>query len=245
MSLYTPLIWISFMLPLIAIAFAKTKKVNSKFLILFIVYFLADCYIQHFSRQYVSLDSIGLKFSWVGKILSLLLALTIIFSVSKTHREQIGFTSKSNTKKQVRFGIFLFLGFLLFDLIFKLILFPKGGHFNLETFAFQATMPGLTEELVFRGICFWLLDQAFTPQWNIKGISLGWGFVIVTLLFSVAHGVVLTKDHQLKFDIITIIYLTLISSLSVGLLRKFSGNLVYPVIGHNMINVLNALIRIL
>lgn len=72
----------------------QNEKVNSKFLILFIVYFLADCYIQHFSRQYISLDSIGLKFSWVGKILSLLLALTIIFSVSKTHREQIGFTSK-------------------------------------------------------------------------------------------------------------------------------------------------------
>lgn len=245
MSLLTPLIWISFMLPLIAIAYAKSKKVNSKFLIFFIVYFLADCYIQHFSRQYFSLDAIGLKFSWIGKILSLLLSLIIIFSVNNTHREQIGFTSKSNAKKQVKFGIFIFLGFLLFDLIFKFILFPKGANFDLETFAFQATMPGLTEELAFRGICFWLLDQTFQPQWNIKDISFGWGFIIVTLLFSVAHGIVLTEDHQLKFDIITIIYLTLISSLSVGLLRKFSGNLVYPVIGHNMINVLNALIRIL
>ncbi|MCV9934076.1 CPBP family glutamic-type intramembrane protease [Flavobacterium sp. LS1R47] len=245
MSPLTPLIWLLTILPLFIFAFINVKKVNLKFLLFFVLYFLADCYLQQFSQRYLSLEFIGLKFTWIGKILSLILALGIVFSVSKKDREEIGFTAKSNSGKQLKFGVLFFLGFLLFDVVFKLILFPKGGTFDFETFAFQATMPGLTEEIVFRGISLWLLDKAFLPKWDFKGIKFGWGFFIVTILFGIGHGVVMTEDYQFKFDIITIIYLTLISSLSLGVLRKFSGNLIYPILGHNVINIINAIIRIL
>jgi hypothetical protein len=245
MSPLTPLIWLLVILPLFIFAFINVKKVNLKFLLFFILYFLADCYLQQFSQRYLSLEFLGLKFTWIGKILSLVLALGIIFSVSKEDREQIGFTTKTNSGRQLKFGILLFLGFLFFDVVFKLILFPKGGTFDFETFAFQATMPGLTEEIVFRGISLWLLDKAFLPKWDFKGIKFGWGFLIVTLLFGIGHGVFLTEDYQFKFDIITIVYLTIISSLSLGVLRKFSGNLVYSILGHNAVNLINAIIRIL
>lgn len=245
MSLLTPIIWILLIFPLIVLGLITGNKVNFKFLVFFMLYFLADCYIQHFSAQYFSSDFIGLKFAWVGKILCLILSLSIIFLLNKKDREEIGFTTKIKTGKQLKFGILFFLGFLLFDFAFKFILFPKGGTFDLETFVFQSTMPGLAEEITFRGIGLWLLDKAFEPKWNFKGVKLGWGFVIVTILFGVAHGAVLTQDHQFKFDIITILYLTLISSLSLGILRKFSGSLLYSVLGHNCINLMNAIIRIL
>lgn len=245
MSLLTPLIWVLLILPLIFSAFITSKKVNLKFLVFFILYFLADCYIQHFSRQFISLESIGLQYAWTGKFLCLVVSLSIIFSLNKKDREEIGFTTKINTRKQLKFGILFFLGFLLFDFVFKWALFPKGGNFDLETFVFQSTMPGLAEEITFRGIGLWLLDKAFEPKWNFKGIRLGWGFIIVTILFGVAHGAILTEDHQFKVDMITILYLTLISSLSLGILRKFSGSLIYSVLGHNCINVMNAIIRIL
>lgn len=245
MSALTPLIWLLIILPLFILAFINVKKINLKFLLFFVLYFLADCYLQQFSQRYLSLEFLGLKFTWIGKILSLILSLGIVFSVSKENREEIGFTTKSNSGKQLKFGVLFFLGFLLFDVIFKLILFPKGGAFDLETFAFQATMPGLTEEIVFRGISLWLLDKAFLPKWDFKGIKFGWGFIIVTLLFGIGHGVFLTEEYQFKIDIITIVYLTIISSLSLGVLRKFSGNLVYPALGHNTINLINAIIRIL
>lgn len=204
-----------------------------------------DSYIQHLSKLYFDLEFLGLKFAWIGKVLSLFIALIVIFSVSKKDREEIGFTTKTNSKSQVKSGVFIFMGFLAFDFIFKMILFPKGGNFDLETFAFQMTLPGLTEELVFRGILFWLLDKAFAPKWNFKGIKFGWGFVIITILFAEAHGVMLTENCEFKFDIITILYLTCISSFSVGILRKLSGNLIFPILGHNVINTINAVIRIL
>lgn len=244
MSLLTPLIWLLIMFPIFIVAFFKSKKGNLKFLLLFIMIFLADTYLQIFSKQLIP-DFLGLKFAWLGKFFSLAISLSVIYFVNKNDRKEIGLTTSTNSKQKIKFGVLVFLGFLTFDFIFKFILFPKGGEFDLETFAFQASMPGLTEEILFRGIYLWIFDKVFLPNWNYKGITFGWSFVIVTLLFGVAHGVVLTSDYQFKFDIITIVYLTLISSLSVGILRKFSGNLIYPIVGHNVINVMNAIIRIL
>lgn len=245
MSLFTPLIWILIILPFIIVAVCKSEKANLKFVGLFILYFLADSYVQHLSRLYFDLELLGLKFAWIGKILSLSFALIVIFTISKEDRAELGFTSKFNSKRQVQIAILIFLGFLLFDFIFKFMLFPKGAAFDLETFIFQMTLPGLTEELVFRGILFWLLDKAFKPTWDFKGVKFGWGFAIVTILFAEAHGIMLTENYELKFDLITIIYLAIISSLSLGILRKLSGNIIFPVLGHNAINTINAVIRIL
>lgn len=245
MSLFTPLIWILMILPIIIIAFIKSEKGQLKYLGFFILYFLFDCYIQQLSREYLSLDFFGLKFTWIGKVLSLVTSLVIVYSVSKSDRLEIGFTTKTNSKKQVKFGLLFFFALLLFDFIFKMVLFPKGAQFDLETFAFQATMPGLTEELAFRGISLWLLDKVFLPKWTFKGVKFGWGFLIVTVLFGIIHGVVLTSNYVFKFDLMTIVYLTLISSVGVGILRKFSGNLIYSILGHNTINMMNAIIRIL
>lgn len=242
MSLFTPLLWILLIAPIIVIACFKSEKTNLKYLGFFILYFLADVFLQTSGKQLIDLD---LKFNWAGKILSLILGLIIIFSVSKEERIEIGFTFKTNSPASLKFGLLVFFGFTLFDIIFKLILFPKGNPFDLETFLFQATMPGLTEEILFRGISLWLLDKAFAPTWNYRGIKFGWAFVIVTVLFGVSHGAVLDQDLHLKFDVITMLYLTLISSLSVGILRQFSGNLIYSILGHNTINLINAVIRIL
>ena len=245
MSLLTPLIWILIILPIIIIAFIKSEKGKLKYLAFFVIYFLTDCYIQQLSMAHFSLNFLGLKFTWIGKILSLALSLIIIYSVSKSDRQEIGFTTKTNSKRQIKIGFLIFFGFLLFDLVFKMVLFPKGGRFDIETFAFQATMPGLTEEIAFRGISLWLLDKVFIPNWTFKGVKFGWGFIIVTVLFGVVHGAALTENHAFKFDLMTILYLTLISSLSVGILRKLSGNLIYSMLGHNTINIMNAIIRIL
>lgn len=242
MSLFTPLLWILLISPFIVIAHFKSEKTNLKYLGFFILYFLADVFLQASGKQLIDLD---LRFNWAGKILSLILGLAIIFSVSKEERIKIGFTTKTNTKSNLKFGLLVFFGFTFFDVIFKLILFPKGGTFDLETFLFQATMPGLTEEILFRGISLWLLDKAFAPKWSFRGIKFGWAFVIVTVLFGVSHGAVLDQDLKLQFDVVTMVYLTLISSFSVGVLRCFSGNLIYSILGHNTINLINALIRIL
>lgn len=50
-------------------------------------------------------------------------------------------------------------------------------------------------------------------------------------------------SNRIMPDFITIFYLTLVPALGLGILRKFSGNLILPVIGHNVMNTLNIFIR--
>lgn len=241
MSLWTPLLWLAIISPLLLLASIKSEKTNLKYLLIFVSYFLLDSFLNTLNI----FDSIfpNLNWNWDGKLLSLILSLGFIFYHSKEIRRDIGFTIKFN-KKELELGVLAFLGFLLFDFVFKWFLFPKEGGFNLESFLFQTSMPGLTEEILFRGIYLWLLSKAFVSSKIIKGVSFGWSFIIVTILFGVAHGIILTETFEIKYDIATIVYLTLISSLSLGLLRKFSGNLILPVIGHNVINMMNVLIRL-
>ena len=244
MPLWTPLLHLGIILPLLILAQIFSKETNPKYLILFAGYFLLDSYLRIFGSQYLKLDFLTLNWNWSGAFLAFVLALIFVVYHSKQIREDIGFTTKFN-KNTLKSGIWIFLGFLLFDFIFKMIIFPKEGEFNLEQFMFQATMPGLSEEIVYRGILLWILTKAFVPSKVINGIMFGWGFIIVTFTFAMVHGVALTKTMEIKIDYITIAYITLITSLSLGILRKFSGNLILPTIGHNVVNLMSFFIRLM
>ncbi|WP_310993912.1 CPBP family glutamic-type intramembrane protease [Aequorivita marina] len=244
MLLWTPLLHLAIILPLLIIAQIFSKTTNPKYLLIFGAYFLADSYLRIVGSKYIELDFLGLDWNWSGAFLALILALVFVLYHKKQIRKDIGFTTRFN-KQTLKLGILVFLGFLLFDFIFKMIVFPKGGEFNLEQFMFQATMPGFSEEIVYRGILLWILSKAFVPSKKIKGILFGWGFVIVTFTFAMVHGVVLTETMEIKVDYITIAYITLITSLSLGFLRKFSGNLIFPTLGHNVVNLMNFFIRLL
>ncbi|QWX85401.1 CPBP family intramembrane metalloprotease [Cellulophaga sp. HaHaR_3_176] len=241
MSLWTPLLWLLIISPLFIIAYIKSEKTEFKYVVVFVVYFLLDCYLNSLDFMKVVLPD--LRWNWDGKISSLLLSLTFILFNSKEIKKDIGFTTSFN--RRTKLGVLIFIGFLIFDFIFKFIAFPKGGEFDLESFIFQATMPGLTEEILYRGIYLWLLSKAFVSSKMIKGVPFGWSFIIVTVLFGVAHGIILTESFEIHYDIATIVYLTLISSFSLTVLRKFSGNLILPILGHNVINMMNFLIRLM
>ncbi|PIB34092.1 abortive infection protein [Reichenbachiella sp. 5M10] len=241
MSLLTPFLWLLIVLPLFILAHFKSEKTNFKYLLIFVIYFLIDNYLN--TLNFTNAVFPDLKWNWAGKLLSMCFGLGFIFFHAKEIRKDIGFTGKFNP--QTKLGILLFLGFLTFDFIIKMFIFPKGGEFDLEAFIFQASFPGLTEEIIYRGIYLWLLSKVFISSKIIKGVAFRWSFLIVTVLFGVAHGIVLTESYEIRHDITTIVYLTLVSSLSLGLLRKFSGNLILPILGHNMINTMNFFIRLL
>jgi membrane protease YdiL (CAAX protease family) len=55
------------------------------------------------------------------------------------------------------------------------------------TLLFQATLPGLSEELVYRGAMQSLLDRVFDRPWKLLGASLGWGSLLPALYFTALH----------------------------------------------------------
>jgi len=107
----------------------------------------------------------------------------------------------------------------------------SSSHFRLEgvtleTWAYQATLPGLVEESLFRGLLLALADRAFSARVSVFGAPLGWGAVVVTLLFVALHG--LRGGILLGVLPAALLYLWL---------RARTGSLVLPVAAHNLWNL--------
>jgi membrane protease YdiL (CAAX protease family) len=99
-------------------------------------------------------------------------------------------------------------------------------HVPAETWLYQASMPGLVEETVFRGVLLALADRLFAPGWPVGGARLGWGGVLVTLIFVGLHGF---SVHALTGVLpAALLYLWL---------RARTGSLVLPIVAHNAWNL--------
>lgn len=96
----------------------------------------------------------------------------------------------------------------------------------LETWLYQATLPGLAEEIAFRGVLLALADRAFAAHRTIGGAPLGWGGVTVTASFFAAHD--LSLGAALGVLPAAVLYLWL---------RARTGSLVLPVVVHNAWNL--------
>ncbi|MEZ4456397.1 MAG: CPBP family intramembrane glutamic endopeptidase [Gemmatimonadales bacterium] len=111
--------------------------------------------------------------------------------------------------------------------------FP-GGPADAEEVAFQLTMPGLEEELFYRGILLFALDQAFTGRKRLLGVDWGWGAVLSCLLFGLAHAFGF-GGGRFHLDVMTMALTALPSFLAVWV-RLRTGSLLIPVALHNIGN---------
>jgi hypothetical protein len=99
----------------------------------------------------------------------------------------------------------------------------------LETWLYQATLPGMVEETVFRGVLLALAERAVAARyarWNVMGARIGWDGLLVTLAFLALHGISLG---------------TLLGVLPAALLylwlRQRTGSLLLPIVAHNLWNL--------
>jgi hypothetical protein len=107
---------------------------------------------------------------------------------------------------------------------------PK-GRLDLETLVYLAVMPGLAEELVYRGCLLGLLDQLFPGRLRLCAAPLGWGALLTALLFGLLHGLWLDSVLSLHIDWIALRNAAL-SGLVFAWLRARTGSLLMPVVAH-------------
>ncbi len=108
-----------------------------------------------------------------------------------------------------------------------------GGRADWETFAFQWTMPGLDEELFYRGVLLLALNEAFRARWTLLGARIGYGGLLTVIAFGLAHA--LDYDKGYTVDLVAFLE-TGPPSLILLWLREKTGNLIAPVIAHNAAN---------
>jgi len=119
------------------------------------------------------------------------------------------------------------------------VFFILGSRVRLtgEGWAYLLVMPGLAEELLFRGLYQSLLNSAFGRCWRFGGAEFGWGMLITSVLFAGANGLV-AVDEQLHARIVLPAAIApFMLGLVSGWMRERANNIWPSVVGHNLSNI--------
>ena len=169
------------------------------------------------------------SWNWLGKAMSLG-GMLVIASLPVFGFRKVGLTLKQRPGFRTPLIVFL----VLMGLIAYFAATDATGRADLETIAFQWTMPSFDEELFYRGVLLLAMNEAFTERVSVLGAPIGYGGLLTSLMFGLAHGFSYSGG-SFELDAITIA-VTGIPSLLLLWLRERTGSLVLPVLGHSASN---------
>lgn len=118
--------------------------------------------------------------------------------------------------------------------LFALAAWTGGGRDDVDTIAFQWTMPGVEEELFYRGVLLLALQRALGGDEGRPWGGIGGAGVLSSGAFGLGHAL-FWRDGGLSFDALAFA-LTGIPALLLVWFRVRTGSLVLPVLAHNVAN---------
>ena len=175
----------------------------------------------------------GLKWNWVGKLVAIAATLLLILIMPGVDAGSAGLTL---AQRRGSLPGVLLCAALMCALAWGVEAWAADGtDTSIERLAFQATMPGIDEELFLRGLLLALMMRAFDERWSLAGAPMGPAAAAITFLFAAGHGLAVV-DGALHLDGLSFVITGL---LGFGLLwlRQRTGSLVAPVLVHNLLNV--------
>jgi membrane protease YdiL (CAAX protease family) len=171
---------------------------------------------------------------WSGKLYSILLILLLIFVCrSVLSKEAVGLTLRQNEGSLLP-AILVVTSLAAWALVVGFG--SQKGQCDLETLFYLAIMPGLNEELVYRGYLLAVLNQVLPGRFTLLKARIGWGVLATSFLFGLLHGLWLDNDLVLHVDGIALRN-TILSGLIFAWLRERTGSLLVPVAAHGIEDV--------
>ncbi len=172
----------------------------------------------------------GLTWNWVGKgagVGVIVLLFTILPAGTLRRSGALRLPSKGSARPIV---IFAALCALL-----GAAAGPAGDRVTVESLAYQATMPSLAEEPVFRAILPALLAAALGSPWRLAGAQLGWWWLICAFLDGAGHGLFWTLQGGVEFQAVPFVA-SVVVSLPFGWLAARCQSVWPCVVCHSLIN---------
>jgi len=177
----------------------------------------------------LGLNPAGAHWNWIGKALSIAWALAFV-GIARVPRERVGLTWRQRSGSVL--PAVLFTASLL---IISALLLREPKRPDAETLLYEATLPGMAEELAFRGVFLMLLERAFGASEEGWGGGAPWAGGVTALAFGLWHGLAWSAGH-VTFDAGAFFFPAL-GGVAFWWLRQRTGSLVFPIVAHNGANL--------
>ena len=209
--------------------------------------FILFCYFLALfkGKELISLDLVfsDLKWNWSGKIVAITVWALVLVSLAAFKSDfkikEAGFTFSQN-EGSIKPAMLVLSLFIALQVIVTLSL-GDGPNYDFETLLYQALIPGLDEEPMFRGVLLFCFSLAVvSSRINFFGSQINIAGLLLVLLFGLVHGVMYIDGewHLSAFRIV----LTGSYGFILLWLRERTGSLVFPIVAHNMVNFVGQLV---
>lgn len=238
-SIFINLVYLALILPFIYVAVDKSQSQWKKSMGLFIIYFLLYK-ISLFLPAYVPwLKMENLNWNWPGKVVAILFSL-LFYHAFKNHFSEHLFINASPVKKQINRQLIIVSLISAVAILEGLLFYNQ--PWDTETILFQLTLPGIDEEIAYRGIMLGLLASFMTAKITFGKITIHDPSIwIVGILFGLIHALQFDKTWHLNFDL-----LYFIKTFALGTIWSYmtikTRSILLPVLSHNLSNTLANLI---
>jgi membrane protease YdiL (CAAX protease family) len=220
-----------------------------RLLVLFFTMYFADNLLIVLSNHFPDLQLISnqvwegfLTCSWSGKLYSILFTLALLYTARKLlSADELGLTlhQKAGSLLPASLVTLALAGWAAWIGLRS----PK-GEFDGGVLAYLALMPGLNEELVYRGGLLGILNRLMPARMDLLGAWLGWGAVFTSFLFSLLHGFWLDSRLALHIDAIALCN-SFFTGFAFAWLRERTSSLLMPMLAHGLVDFLFFLPRML
>jgi membrane protease YdiL (CAAX protease family) len=181
--------------------------------------------------EFKELTFINAEWNWTGKIFAISGSFIFLLLYKQFDLKDYFLTLNQN-KGFIKKGALIVALILL---VKSMISFYFGSTVkgNIETILFQLTMPGIDEEIAYRGIMLGLLVNVLKP---FRETIFHPAILVTAILFGLGHGLFMTKSFELSFDIFSFLS-SCILGIIWGWLTIKSGSIVLSLTSHNLGNL--------
>jgi membrane protease YdiL (CAAX protease family) len=194
--------------------------------------------IEPMPKLYPFFDFIKSSWNWDGKILGVFWGL-VCFFIFKNHFTDNNFFRIRQERKNIKKTLIVSV-ILIFSTAAIWFAFGK-SEFDMDTLMFQLIIPGIDEEIMYRGVLLGLLMNCIKENVLLKSC---FGILITAVLFGFAHALQFGIGYSIHFDWIYFVQTSFFGYI-LGWIAIKSRSILLPVIVHNISNFLGILVSML
>lgn len=191
--------------------------------------------VVHHSLTYsIPSQASNLRQNWQGKGAVILFALVFIASYPGLRKADYGWSWKTTPRSLLPIAA----GTLLMAFVMNLPAWIQHNPSTITTekLLYISSLPGIAEELIYRGILLALLNKVLGKPFRFAGAQMGMGAVIVGVLYGCFHGISIVNHYHLGHNELSFA-LTFLSGFFFCWVKERTGSLWPAILSHNLINL--------